>query len=475
MVFESFYLSCLAHASYLIGDGGEAAVVDPQRDVEQYLAAASAHGLTIKWVLETHLHADFVSGHVELAARTGATIVLGHRAGAEFPHRPVKDGDTLRLGAVRIDVLETPGHTPEGVCYLVTDEAKADTAPRLLTGDTLFIGDVGRPDLVTSKGFTGDEMAGMLYDSLRTKILVLPDAVEVYPAHGAGSACGRNISRERSSTIGEQRRFNLALRPMDKEAFVRLVTADLAAPPAYFGHDAETNRRGAVALADLPAPPALTPNAVERAVAAGALVLDVREANAFLGGSVPGAVHIGLGGQFAPWAGALLPIDAPLVLLTESVDDVAEARMRLARVGLENVVGYLDGGVAAWEAAGRPVRAFTQMTVDELAAAAPGALHLVDVRRPTEFATTRIPAANRLSLDGLRALAGPGPVADPLRDVSAPLAVTCQGGYRSAIAASLLARHHEGPIVNVIGGTAAWIAAGLPTLHTDVPAAAGGA
>ncbi len=475
MVFESFYLSCLAHASYLVGDGGEAAVIDPQRDVEQYLAAAHAHGLTIKWVLETHLHADFVSGHVELASRTGATIVLCHRAGASFPHRAVRDGDTLRLGAVRIDVLETPGHTPEGVCYLVTDEAHPEAAPRLLTGDTLFIGDVGRPDLVTSKGFTGDEMAGMLYDSLRTKILPLPDAVEVYPAHGAGSACGRNISRERSSTIGEQRRFNLALRPMDKDAFVRLVTADLAPPPAYFGHDAETNRRGAPALADLPAPPALAAGDVERAVTNGALVLDVREANAFLAGSVPGAVHIGLAGQFAPWAGALLPVDAPLVLLTESADEVGEARMRLARVGLENVIGYLDGGVAAWEAAGHPVRAFTQMTVDDLAAAAPGALHLVDVRRPTEFLTARIPAAIRLSLDDMRALAVPGVAADPLPDVAAPLAVTCQGGYRSAIAASLLARHHRGPIVNVIGGTAAWIAAGLPTLHTEAPSAATGA
>ncbi len=476
MVFESFYLSCLAHASYLIGDGGEAAVVDPQRDVEQYLAAASAHGLAIKWVLETHLHADFVSGHVELAARTGATIVLSHRAGAAFRHRAVRDGDTLRLGAVRIEVLETPGHTPEGVCYLVTDEAHAGTAPRLLTGDTLFIGDVGRPDLVTSKGFTGDEMAGLLYDSLRTRILTLPDAVEVYPAHGAGSACGRNISRERSSTIGEQRRFNLALREMSKDAFIRLVTTDLAPPPAYFGHDAETNRRGAAALADLPVPPALAPDAVERALAAGALVLDVREANAFLGGHVPDSVHIGLGGQFAPWAGALLPVDAPLVLVTESAEEVGEARMRLARVGLERVIGYLDGGVAAWEAAGRPVRAMTQMTVDELAAARSGTLHVVDVRRPTEFATTRIPEATSLPLDDLRALAAPGGAAlDPLSGVAAPLAVTCQGGYRSAIAASLLARHHRGPIVNVIGGTAAWIASGLPTLHTDVPAAAGGA
>ena len=239
---------------------------------------------------------------------------------------------------------------------------------------------------------------------------------------------------------------------MSKDEFIALVTTDLAPPPAYFGHDAETNRRGAPALAE------------------GAILLDVRDANAFLGGSVPGAVHIGLGGQFAPWAGALLPVDAPLVLLTEGEEEVREARMRLARVGLERVIGYVDGGLAAWDATGRPVRAFTQMTVDELAAAAPGSLHVVDVRRPTEFATSRVPAAVSLPLDDLRTIA-----TDPLSTVTVPLAVTCQSGYRSAIATSLLARVHKGPIINVIGGTAAWIAAGLPTLHTDVPAAAGGA
>jgi hydroxyacylglutathione hydrolase len=472
MTFESFYLSCLAHASYLIGDAGEAAVVDPQRDVEQYLEFARVHGLAIRWVLETHLHADFVSGHVELAERTGATIVLGHRAGAEFPHRAVRDGDTIRVGAVRIDVLETPGHTPEGVCYLVTDTASAATPVRLLTGDTLFVGDVGRPDLVTSKGYTGEDMAGLLYDSLHGKILTLPDAVEVHPAHGAGSACGRNISQERSSTIGDQRRHNLSLRPMSKEEFVALVAHDLPPAPAYFGHDAEANRRGAAALAALPPPPALSADEVERRSRDGAVLLDVRDANAFLGGHVPGSLHIGLGGQFASWAGSLLPIDAPIVLVTAGEDEVAEARLRLARVGIEHVAGYLDGGVLAWHESGRPVRALEQVTVDELAEGGGGERRLLDVRRPGEYAAGHVPGALNVPLDTL-APARAGTPADPLAPLSAdePVAVVCQSGYRSAIAAGLLAARHPGPIVNVIGGTAAWLAAGYPAATGSDPAA----
>ncbi len=457
MIFESFYLSCLAHASYLIGDGGEAAVVDPQRDVEQYLDFAREHDLKIRWVLETHLHADFVSGHVELAGRTGATIVLGHLAGATFPHRAVKDGDRIALGRVRIDVLETPGHTPEGVCYLVTDTSDEAAAPRLLTGDTLFIGDVGRPDLVTSAGHSADEMAGLLHDSLHHRILTLPDRVEVHPAHGAGSACGRNISGERSSTIGEQRRHNPSLRPMTREEFVRLVADDLPPAPAYFGHDAEANRRGAPALAELAPPPPLSPADVERRHAAGAILLDVREANAFLGGHVPGSVHVGLAGQFASWVGSLLPDEAPIVLVTAGADEVAEARLRLARVGFENVAGYLEGGVLAWHESGRPVRALAQATVDELAAGTTGAARVFDVRRRGEYEAGHVPGAIHVPLDGLAdspALAQLPP--------DETVAVLCQGGYRSAIASSLIAARHPGTIVNVIGGTAAWLAAGHP-------------
>src|ERR687884_1998817 len=254
MYFKQFYLGCLAHASYLIGSDGEAAVVDPQRDVDQYVAEAEAQGLKIKYVIETHLHADFVSGHRELAARTGAEIVFGERAGARFPHRAVRDGDELKVGRVRLRVLETPGHTPESISVVVTDTEVSNEAQKVLTGDTLFIGDVGRPDLAGARGYTSEEMAAMLYDSLHEKLLKLDDLTEVYPAHGAGSMCGRNISQETSSTIGQQRQFNCALQPMSKDEFVRTMTTGLAPAPDYFSHDAEYNRTGAPPIKDLPRP-----------------------------------------------------------------------------------------------------------------------------------------------------------------------------------------------------------------------------
>ena len=453
MVFEQFYLACLSHASYLIGDGGEAAVVDPQRDVELYLEAAKAHGLTIKWVLETHLHADFVSGHRELADRTGATIVLGARAGATFPHRGVREGDVIRVGAVTITVLETPGHTPESVCYLVDD----GTLPaRLLTGDTLFVGDVGRPDLVTSKGFAADDMAGMLYDSLTTKLMRLPEGTTIWPAHGAGSACGKNIGKELHSTIGDQKRFNPNLAPMSRADFVRRVTQDLAPAPDYFGHDAETNRSGAAPLSALPDPPPLSPAQVAAAQRDGALVLDVREGVHFCAAHVPGSRHVGLGGQFAPWAGALLPVGASLVLVADDLDAVHEARLRLARVGLEDVVGYLDGGIAAWDRDRRPTRTFENVSPAELAERLEGfgAPIVLDVRKPSEYEDGHIPGA----------LPRPLEARISARDLpaNAALAVVCQSGYRSAIAASILAASHAGPILNVAGGTAAWREAGRP-------------
>jgi len=277
MHFKQFYLGCLAHASYLIGSDGEAAVVDPQRDVEQYIVEAEAQGLRIKYVIETHLHADFVSGHRELAARTGAEIVFGEKAGATFPHRAVKEGEEIKIGNVILRVLETPGHTPEGISLLVIDLETSREPQKVLTGDTLFIGDVGRPDLVGSKGHTAEQMAAMLYDSLHEKLLKLADSVEVYPAHGAGSLCGRNISKETSSTIGEQKKFNYALKEMTKAEFVKLMTTDLPEAPQYFSMDAQLNRAGASALDDLPAPPALAAEAVNKQAQQGALVLDVRE------------------------------------------------------------------------------------------------------------------------------------------------------------------------------------------------------
>lgn len=459
MFFKQFYLGCLAQASYLIGSEGEAALVDPRRDVDEYLEEAKAQGLRIRYVVETHLHADFVSGHREIAERTGAEIVFGARAGADFPHRAVREGDELRLGKVRLRVLETPGHTPEGISLLVID-TEASSEPRMvLTGDTLFIGDVGRPDLAGSKGFTPEAMAAMLYDSLHQKLLGLPDTVQVYPAHGAGSLCGRNMSSETSSTIGEQRRSNYALAPMSQETFVKLVTADLPEVPQYFAASVATNRRGARALADGLEPSPLNPAQVDHRVSAGAVVLDVRDASAFGTAHVPGALHIGLGGQFASWAGTLLSRSRPLVLVAEEVGQVEEAVTRLARVGLETAGGYLDGGIEAWDRAGRALARLPQIAVDELSARlgdAAGRLQVLDVRRETEYRAGHVPGAVNRPLHRLEQdLAG--------LDTSLPTAVICAGGYRSSTAASLLQVRGFGELANVVGGTAAWTAAGYET------------
>jgi glyoxylase-like metal-dependent hydrolase (beta-lactamase superfamily II)/rhodanese-related sulfurtransferase len=455
MHFKQFYLGCLAHASYLVGDQGEAAVVDPRRDVQEYLDEAEAQGLAIRYVIETHLHADFVSGHLELAERTGATVVMGARAGALFAHRAVSDGDELRLGRVVLRFLETPGHTPESLCVVVTDTA-ASAQPRLvLTGDTLFIGDVGRPDLACGPDASPAAMAEMLYDSLHGKLLTLPDAVEVYPAHGAGSLCGRNISKETSSTIGEQRRGNWALQPMGRSEFVRALTADLPEAPAYFSYDAALNRRGAPALADRPRPRALSPEDAEDQVARGAIALDVRGGPAFAAGHLAGSLHVGLDGQFASWAGALLPPDRPLVIVAEDEAAVDQTATRLARVGLDTVAGYLAGGVRAWSDSGRPLLRLAQVTVDELQRrmdAEPG-LRVLDVRRPGEYAAGHVPGAISLPLDRLQR---------EWPDAGAPTAVICAGGYRSSAAASLLEAHGVSNLVNVVGGTSAWMASGLP-------------
>ncbi|HQR44994.1 MAG TPA: MBL fold metallo-hydrolase [Thermoanaerobaculia bacterium] len=457
MEFKQFYLGCLAHASYLIGSKGEAAVVDPQRDVDLYLQEADARGLEIRWVLETHLHADFVSGHRELAARTGATIVFGRRAGAAFPHRAAADGEEIRLGDARLRILETPGHTPESISILVTDAAVPHEPPKVLTGDTLFVGDVGRPDLAGSRGFTPAEMAGMLYDSLHAKLLTLPDAVEVFPAHGAGSLCGRNISRETSSTIGEQRRFNYALQPMSKDAFVRMMTADLPPAPAYFSRDAEMNRAGAGPLSELPPPVPLPPPAFASRIRSGAVVLDVRPAISFGTAHVPGSLNIGLGGEFASWAGSLLPAGTPIVLVAEDSRDVGEAVLRLARVGLEGVDSFLSGGILAWDRAGMSVSRIQQIAVDELRRRLEEEprLGLLDVRRPGEYRAGHVPSAVSAPLDGLAGLA-------PSLDPSRPTAVICAGGYRSSAAASALAARGFSTLFNVVGGTAAWQAAGYP-------------
>jgi hydroxyacylglutathione hydrolase len=456
MYFKQFYLACLAHASYLIGSDGEAAVVDPQRDVDHYIDEARAHSLEIRYVIETHLHADFVSGHIELARRTGAEIVFGWRAEAAFPHRAVRDGDELRLGSVTLRALETPGHTPESICWLVIDSSISDEPVKVLTGDTLFIGDVGRPDLVGSKGYSAEQMAGLLYDSLHQKLLTLDDAVEVYPAHGAGSSCGRNISKETSSTIGEQKLTNYALQPMSKDDFVSLMTADLPAAPSYFPMDAELNRQGARPLGEI-AIKAMAPTEVQQEIDRGAIVLDVRSSRDFGTGHLPEAINIGLGGQFASWAGSLLRPDQKVVIIAEGREEVDEAVMRLARVGLENVAGFLEGGVASWHEAELPLIELPQMPVDELEARRVGEkrmLQIVDVRRPEEFNSGHIADAANLPLAGLEARAAS-------LDASRPTAVICAGGYRSSTAASILQRHGFREVYNIVGGMSAWQQAGF--------------
>jgi len=457
MYFKQFYLGCLAHASYIIGSEGEAAVVDPQRDVDQYLEDAAAHNLKIKYVIETHLHADFVSGHRELAARTGAEIVFGAKAEATFPHRAVREGDELKLGEVVLRVMETPGHTPESISILVFDPAKSDQPDKILTGDCLFVGDVGRPDLAGGKGYTPQMMAEMMYDTLHQKMLPLPDTTEVYPAHGAGSMCGRNMSKETWSTIGEQRKVNHALKPMSKAEFVMMMTTDMPAAPAYFSKDAEINRTGADALTDIARPASLSPQEVKALGAEGHTILDVRSAAEFGAGHVPGSLNIGLGGQFAIWAGTLIPMGTPVVVVAESDEKVDEAVMRLARVGLESAKGYLRGGIEAWRGAGFDLAHVPQITAEELHALIEkeNGLQILDVRRAAEFESGHVPHAVSAELSKLEQTNLP---LDPAK----PTAVICAGGYRASAAASLLEQRGFKNLLNVTGGTGAWIKAGYP-------------
>ena len=457
MFFKQFYLGCLAHASYLIGSDGEAAVVDPRRDVDTYIDEAKERGFRIRHVIETHLHADFVSGHRELARRTGAKIYFGAKAGAQFDYVPVNDGDEIRMGDVVLRFLETPGHTPESVSILVVDRSVSDVPKAVLTGDTLFIGDVGRPDLLGSK-MSAQELAGMLYDSLHDKLLALPDSVEVYPAHGAGSLCGRNISSETSSTIGQQRQFNYALKPMPKEEFVRMMTTDLPEAPAYFSRDVAINRGGASELGELPEPAALEARDVETLQRKGATVLDTRSAAQYGTGHVPGSLHIGLSGQFASWAGALVSPGTPMLIVAEDEDQVREARLRLARVGLENVAGYLAGGILEWDRAGLPLASMEQVSVEELKARLPEGIRVVDVRRPGEWQAGHIPEAVHHPLNTIAQDTG-----DLRKDE--PVAVICAGGYRSSIATSILERKGFTRVTNVVGGMAAWTGSGLHLPH----------
>jgi len=455
MYFEQFYLGCLAHASYLLGSEGEAIVVDPQRDVEIYLEAAQKQGLAIRHIFETHLHADFVSGHRELAARTGASIYLSQAAGATFPHVAVDDGSTLRVGKLRVEVLATPGHTPESISLLVTDEEKGEQPWAVLTGDTLFIGDVGRPDL--SPTHTPVQLAGMLYDSLHRKLMTLSDSVLVYPAHGAGSLCGRNMRAERFSTVGTERLTNYALQIRERDEFVRQMTSNLPARPDYFLEDAAINRAGAPALAELPELKPIAPRELKTMLTRGGVALDVRPAAEFVAAHVPGSVSIPLAGQFASWAGAVLGLSARPVLIAATSEQLSEARVRLARIGIEDVAGYLAGGVDGWRQAGLPVEHVKQMTVRELAAhQSDGGMNVLDVRREGEFEAGHIEGADWHPLDRFKA-------ALPEIAKDAPVAVHCKSGYRSVIACSLLKRAGYHNVIDVAGGFDAWQGAELPS------------
>jgi hydroxyacylglutathione hydrolase len=454
MYFEQFYLGCLAHASYMLASQGEAVVVDPQRDVDTYLKAAEEHGVKIRHIFETHLHADFVSGHKELAARTGAKIYIGARAGAKFPHVDVQDGFELRVGKALLKVLDTPGHTPESICLLITDEERSPNPWAVLTGDTLFLGDVGRPDL--SKTHTPAELAGMLYDSLHHKLLTLADDVLVYPAHGAGSLCGRNMRAERSSTVGTERLTNYALQITSKDEFIRQLTTNLPTRPEYFLQDAEINREGAPALSDLPELPPISAPELKAMLDEGVVALDVRPGDQFARGHVPGSINIALSGQFASWAGTVLGLSARPVLIADSPEQLSEARLRLARVGIEDGRGYLNGGVGAWKQAGFVLAELPQITVqvlrDHLQA---HTSQVLDVRREPEWHAGHVEGAAWWPLDNFK-------VSPPEIDRDRPIAVHCKSGYRSMIACSLLRRAGFRNITNVIGGFDAWQQAKLP-------------
>lgn len=449
MKIEQIYTGCLAQGAYYIECNGEAAVIDPLREVQPYLDRATEDGAIIKYVLETHFHADFVSGHLDLAKKTGATIVYGPNAKTGFEAHIATDGEVLKLGNVTIKVLHTPGHTMESTCYLLLDENGEEQA--VFTGDTLFIGDVGRPDLAQKSDLTMADLAGHLYDSLRNKLMTLPDEVTVYPAHGAGSACGKNMSKETVSTIGAQKATNYALRSnMTKPEFVYEVTDGLMAPPKYFPENVRLNKEGYASFDDVMkrGAQALSPRAFEEAVnATGALMLDVRSEEVFFQGFIPNSIFIGLGGQFAPWVGALVAdVNQPLLLIVPE-GQAEEAITRLSRVGFDNVLGYLEGGFDAWKNAGMEVDTIESNTADELAGALEqyDSSHVLDVRKPSEFAAEHVKDVESVPLDFLNDYMGD-------LDREKKYFVHCAGGYRSMIAASILKARGFENVVDVKGG-----------------------
>jgi glyoxylase-like metal-dependent hydrolase (beta-lactamase superfamily II)/rhodanese-related sulfurtransferase len=456
MHFEQFHLGCLALDSYLLASEGEAIVVDPQRDVDIYLKAAAQHGVQIKHIFETHLHADFVSGHKELAARTGAKIYIGPNGGAKVPHVEVHDGFELRMGNIRVTVLETPGHTPESICLVVTDHEKSPSPWAVLTGDTLFVGDVGRPDL--SGTHTPVVLAGMLYDSLHNKVLKLSDDVIVYPGHGAGSLCGRNMRSERSSTIGTERLTNYALQIDNRAEFIRQLTTNLPPRPEYFPQDAAINRVGAPALSELAELKPISAETLQSLLKEGVFALDIRPGDDFASGHVPGSIGIPLSGDFAFWAGSLLGLSSRPVLIAASEEQLSEARTRLARVGIDDARGYLKDGIEGWTKSGLPLAELPQINprlLSELLRR--DKAHVLDVRRKPEWESGHIEGATCTALDDFK-------TSLPVIDRKAPIAVICKGGYRSLIASSLLQRAGFENVSNVTGGFVGWEKARLPVV-----------
>ena len=461
MIFKQFYLPCLAHASYIIGEQqtGTAVVVDPQRDTDQYIAFAAEHALKIKHVFLTHLHADFIAGHLELRDRVGAKIYLGATAKAAYAFTPLHDGDILEFGRVRLKALETPGHTPESISIVVYDLDASTTQPHaVLTGDTLFIGDVGRPDLHGTLGWSANDLAGLLFDSLHNKMLALPDSCLVYPAHGAGSLCGKSLSKETVSTMGEQRRLNYALQPMIKEAFIQLVTADQPEAPAYFIYDAVLNSQERPTLDQTLARELnpLTLDHVLKLQADGAQILDTRDPGDFAAAHFADSINIGLDGQYATWAGTVLDRKHPIVIIAESGRE-NESAMRLGRIGFDHVAGYLKDGLRSLE-----LRPELTVTTDRLSAQFAAELLsssqpplAIDVRTPREREQKYIAGSLDIPLNHLTENLEKLPK-------DRPLLVYCRGGYRSSIAASLLQGRGFRRISEIAGGIAAWEAASLP-------------
>jgi hydroxyacylglutathione hydrolase len=452
MIFNQYYLDCLSHASYLIADEttGRAVVVDPQRDVSEYLADAEEQGLTIELVLETHFHADFLSGHLELAQATGAEIGFSSVAETEYEIRELADGERVSLGDVVLELRHTPGHTPESMSIVIYEHADDDVPYGVLTGDTLFIGDVGRPDLLASVGFTREELADKLYDSLHDKLLTLPDATQVFPAHGAGSACGKNLSTELTSTIGAQRLENYALLAPDRQTFTELVTEGQQPAPGYFVHDATLNKKQRALMAETTPPTAMSWDEVEAALAGGAMLVDGRDPVEFAHGHLRGAVNVGLQGRYAEFAGSVVPVDADIVLFVEPGSEL-EAKNRLGRIGFDRVLGYAEHPYEVLRTHQDQAQVASRLTPVgfEDRRRDVGAIQLVDVRNPGEYALGAVPGAQNIPVGQLPARL------DEL-DRARPTVVYCAGGYRSSVAASLLRAHGFADVSDIVGGYGAW-------------------